>query len=193
MDSERWWRIVHDARAAVGERAGDRDSADDPLVEAVVERLVRLPAEEIVAFDVRYVETADSAYTRPLWNAAYLIEGGCGDDGFMDFRAGLMLQGREAFERAVADPDSLADLPVVRRMGTEGQGWLGCEGFSYAARDAYRRARGEADAFDAAMEAALAAMARPSRPSGEDWDVEDEAETLRRLPRLAELFSGAGP
>ncbi|MFI0445410.1 DUF4240 domain-containing protein [Actinomadura sp. 6N118] len=31
----------------------------------------------------------DYAYRHPLWNAAYLIEGGCGDDGFMDFRDGL--------------------------------------------------------------------------------------------------------
>jgi hypothetical protein len=60
-----------------------------------------------------------------LWAAAYLIEGGC-DDGFMDFRAGLMLQGRTAFEAAVADPDSLAGLPVVQRMATTGKGRLGC-------------------------------------------------------------------
>lgn len=34
----------------------------------------------------------------------------------MDFRAGLILPGRTTFERAVADPDALAGLPVVIMM-----------------------------------------------------------------------------
>jgi hypothetical protein len=38
----------------------------------------------------------------------------CSDDGFDYFRSWLMLQGRETFGRAVAAPDSLADLAAVR-------------------------------------------------------------------------------
>lgn len=45
--------------------------------------------------------------------AASLILGGCSDDGFEYFRGRLIAQGREVFERSVADPDSLADLPVM--------------------------------------------------------------------------------
>jgi hypothetical protein len=44
----------------------------------------------------------------------YLIGGGCSDDGFIDFRAGLIAQGRDWYERAAASPDDLADHPDVR-------------------------------------------------------------------------------
>ncbi|MFA1547585.1 DUF4240 domain-containing protein [Actinomadura chokoriensis] len=130
----------------------------------------------------------DSAYRRPLWNAAYLIEGGCGDDGFMDFRSGLVLLGREVFTRAVADPDSLAAVPTVIRMSREESGWIGCEALHYAPRNAYRQVMGETTSFDTAMETAVGSMRRPGAPTGAGWDVEDDDETRRRLPRLAELF-----
>ena len=50
------------------------------------------------------------AYTWDLWGAAYLINGGCSDDGFAYFRSWLISRGRAAYEEAVRDPDSLADL-----------------------------------------------------------------------------------
>jgi hypothetical protein len=89
--------------------------------------------------------------------------------------------------RAVADPDSLADLPVVVRMSRDEGGWIGYEGLSHVARGAYGRVTGETGSFEAAMEAAVAHMDRPARASGEDWDMEDDDEN-RRLPRLAALF-----
>ena len=55
-----------------------------------------------------------------LWGAAYLINGGCSDDGFDHFRGWLMTQGREVFARAVAEPDSLAELPQVRAAALSG-------------------------------------------------------------------------
>ncbi|MEV0679109.1 DUF4240 domain-containing protein [Actinosynnema sp. NPDC050436] len=189
METDTWWGIVDRARAAVGDRADDRDSADDPLPDALVDALAALPPEQIAEFAVTHVEVKDSAYRHELWNAAYLIEGGCGDDGFMDFRDGLILLGRDVFTRAVADPDSLADLPVVARMGGDGKGWIGYEAVGYRVADAYRRVKGETDTLDAVLEDALRAMDRPDEPAGENWDPEDEEETRRRLPRLAGLFA----
>src|SRR5262245_53974222 len=43
-----------------------------------------------------------------LWGAAYLMNGGCSDDGFEYFRAWLMAQGRRTFEKAVEDADTKA-------------------------------------------------------------------------------------
>jgi hypothetical protein len=185
MDLDTWWGLIERARAAVGDRADDRDLPDDPLVPAVVDLLVALEPAGIIAFGQRYAEVWWSAYRWPLWVAAYLIEGGCGDDGFMDFRAGLVLQGRRTFERAVADPDSLAEHPVVRRMANEGRGWLGCEAMQYATGNAYQRRVGETDSYEAAL-----AAVRPEEPAlGEQWNPEEDAdETRRRLPRLAALF-----
>lgn len=188
MDERTWWALIEDARTEAGGHADDRDSPDDPLVGLVTDRLAELDGPDIVAFDAMLTRVLDSAYRRPLWNAAYLIEGGCGDDGFMDFRAGLALLGRDVFTRAVDDPDTLADVPTVVRMGLEDTGWIGAEGLHYAARNAYERVMGETGSFDASMETAVRSMRRPDRPAGEDWDVDDDAETRLRLPRLAALF-----
>ncbi|MEU4805350.1 DUF4240 domain-containing protein [Actinosynnema sp. NPDC023587] len=188
MEIDTWWGIIDRARTAVGDRADDRDGADDPLPRALVDVLVGLTPEEIAAFAVTHVEVKDSAYRYPLWNAAYLIEGGCGDDGFTDFRDGLVLLGRDTFTRAVADPDTLADLPVVVRMGTGNKGWIGYEAVGYLVKDAYRAVRGEVDSFDAVVDGALSTTTRSRTPAGERWDPEDEDEARRRLPRLAALF-----
>lgn len=188
MDIDTWWRLIEQARAVVGDRADDRDPPDDPLVSVLTGLLAELEAAEIIAFAQLLIQVRDTAYRWPLWNAAQLIEGGCGDDGFMDFRAGLVLLGRKTFTRAVADPDSLAELSVVVRMGRDEKGWIGCEDMAYAPRAAYERAQGETDSFDAVMEAVVPGMDRPAHPAGEGWDLDDEDETRRRLPRLAALF-----
>jgi hypothetical protein len=46
--------------------------------------------------------------------------GGCSDDSFMDFRTWLMLQGRDAIEAVVQDPDVLADWHYVESPRVEG-------------------------------------------------------------------------
>lgn len=188
MDFDTWWTLIDEARAAVGSRAEDRDPPDDPLPEALTGVLARLSAEEIVHFAAMHIEIRDSAYLWPLWEAAHLIEGGCGDDGFMDFRDGLVLLGRDTFTRALADPDTLADLPVVIRMSREEGGWVGYESLSYPIMDAYRGLTGETESFEAGLENSLDDMARPEEPMGERWDFDDDQETRRRLPRLAALF-----
>lgn len=90
----------------------------------------------------------------------------------MDFRAGLIAQGREAYEAALLDPDGLAGLPVVL---------------------AEARAGGDEEAFWRAS--ALRASTCPDDVGtalvGEGFDVDDDAEMYRRLPCLAALFLGA--
>ncbi|MGX1270505.1 DUF4240 domain-containing protein [Streptomyces phaeoluteigriseus] len=188
MQTNDWWTLIERARDAVGERADDRDDADDPLPGALADVLATLGPDGIVDFELMSIEVTDSAYRYPLWNAACLIEGGCGDDGFMDFRDGLILLGRDPFTGAVDDPDVLADLPVVARMSREEGGWIGFESLSVPVREAYLRVRGETGSLDSALDAAVRRMRRPLKPAGDDWDVEDDAETRRRLPKLAGLF-----
>ena len=78
----------------------------------------------------------DSAYCWSLWGAAYVINGGCSDDPFVDFRASLISRGRQVFERALSDPDSLADEDF------DGSDWFN-EGYQYAVADGVRSAVSE--------------------------------------------------
>ena len=46
-----------------------------------------------------------------LWDAASIVkEYGCSDDGFIDFRAWLIAQGKEVYMNALKEPDTLADI-----------------------------------------------------------------------------------
>ena len=49
---------------------------------------MQLPAAEIEAFDRLLYEKIDAAYRWSLWGAAYVINGGCSDDGFEYFAPG---------------------------------------------------------------------------------------------------------
>jgi len=71
--------------------------------------LASLSNDEMIAFIADYQKYHAEAYRWDLWGAAYLINGGCSDDGFIDFRDWLVARGRAVYEAAILDPDSLAD------------------------------------------------------------------------------------
>ena len=102
MDTDGFWQLVVSARGHVP------DPADDGAIAARSTALLAgLPRQEIVdAQSVLSALMADS-YRSSLWAAAYVINGGCSDVGFDYFRGWLMLQGRETFGQAVADPTRL--------------------------------------------------------------------------------------
>ena len=75
------------------------------------------------------------AYTWDIWGAAYIINGGCSDDGFMDFRSTLISLGRVPFEAAIANADSLADFNID-------PAWATYEGYQYVAVTVYKEMTG---------------------------------------------------
>jgi len=178
MNAQQLWELIETARRQVPDPSDGR---------AVAARAVTLlstrPGGEIVAADqVLHGLIADS-YRKPLWAAAYVINGGCSDDGFDYFRGWLIVQGREVYERIVADPDTLADLPVI---GTRPPGaWpVECEDTLYIASRAYRAATGEELPHRAVT------IRYPQLDPAWGFDFDDRAEMTRRLPRLAALFLG---
>jgi hypothetical protein len=199
-------RLSTDAAAGEDERAEeedededfedeeDEDDVTDPVALALLELLTQLSAAEIAAFDNIFEDVRATAESQDIVNAAVLIEHGfLGDDSFDDFRAGLVALGRPTFERAVADPDSLADHPLVREIAAaHDPRWLGREDMLFVASHAYAIVTGEDEVsfYD------FAEAQRPDPPVvvGEDeaaddyWDVEEEATARQRLPRLSGLF-----
>ncbi|MFJ6381287.1 DUF4240 domain-containing protein [Kitasatospora sp. NPDC092039] len=115
MDAQPFWKLVEDARCRVS------DPADGDAVAAMAVNLLSTqPRDEIIAADRVLRELLAHSYRNPLWAAAYLINGGCSDDAFDYFRGWLIMQGRRVFERVLADPDSLAELPAVRAAAPDG-------------------------------------------------------------------------
>jgi len=187
MDESTFWRLIEEAQRETGDL--DTYAGTDQGMAVLQSKLQRLPPDQIIEFDRIFGRLYAAAYRHDLWAAAFLIGDGCSDDGFMDFRDGLVLSGRAAFERAVSDPDSLADHPTVAAMARGGSAWFGFESLDSIVGDAWSRATGEDDeAYYAARERTSSGHAR-SEPVGEQWDFDDDEENARRLPRLTALFA----
>jgi hypothetical protein len=204
MDAESFWRLVERARTAAGPAAekARRDGQPSPVAEALVAELGLLPLTEVLAFDQILSDLVGQLDTWDVCAACWIIEYGfLSDDGFRDFRAGLVGLGRSTFEAVIADPDSLAGHPAVQEISqSSGRSlWIGDESLLFAAQRAYEQQTDDAEAFWEAIEAAEANAARPAddmESVGDQWDLRGEAEWRRRLPRLAALLlarrAGAG-
>jgi hypothetical protein len=142
-----------------------------------------LVPEEIAGFWLELELLLSDAYRQDLWGAAYLINGGASDDGFDYFRGWLLAQGRETWEAALADPDSLADV-VDEDLGEGFEGFEG-EGMLSVARHAYESATGSDQGYWDAVEAA--GIDTPDIPVGEHFDFDDSSEMESRYPLLAGL------
>ncbi|MFJ6566137.1 DUF4240 domain-containing protein [Streptomyces sp. NPDC091292] len=184
MDTETFWQLIEDARAA--ESAAPTSGSGMDESRAVAERAAALlatrPAEEIQGAQQTFWNLMAASYGIRLWGAAYTINGGCSDDGFDYFRGWLIAQGREVFERAVADPDTLADSPAVR---TAARTWdeLECEAVLGIAWDAHRQATGE-------ELPACWSVRYPDLDDAAAFDFDDKEAVARHLPKLAALYAG---
>ncbi|MFC8406814.1 DUF4240 domain-containing protein [Streptomyces griseoincarnatus] len=175
MDRQRFWQIIEAAR----DRTPAPDDAED-VARRAASHLAAHPVEEIVAAQQTLWGLMADSYTNPLWAAAYVINGGCSDDGFDYFRGWLIAQGREIFERAVADPDALAELPVVRASAADGHD-LECEEVLSIVRNAHLQATG-GELPDGGW-----TIRYPELDRSWSFDFDDHREMTRRLPRLAAL------
>ncbi|MEU7975390.1 DUF4240 domain-containing protein [Micromonospora sp. NPDC049089] len=195
MDVEEFWAVVRSGGAGLEGRTGDDGEA---VAAAVVRRLAATSSEGILEFQELFDQLHDALYRWDVWAASYLIGGGCSDDSFIDFRAGVIALGREWYERVLASPDGLADHPAVRQAAAEDDdGALFAESVNYVASEAYEQVTGgDDDAFYEAMKArqhTANGIDEAREPDmGEDFDFDNEDEMRRRLPRLAELFLGPG-
>ena len=161
MDKSTFWEIVESAKLAA--------PSPDARPEALRAVLEELPSEAIKDFQEAYIAQIYSAYTWPLWGAAYVIHGGCSDDCFEYFRDWLISEGQTVYEAALKDPESLATLPKIEEIELEE--------LRYIADEVYEGKTGHA--------MALVYPPFPNQPAGKSWDA-DKVEKL--FPKLAAMY-----
>lgn len=147
----------------------------------------------MLAYQECFEELQSALYRRDVLAAAHLIGGGCSDDGFTDFRAGVIAEGRTWYERVAADPDSLAGHPLVvaaagAEAGAAERYTLFHESVNYAAPRAFERLTGDEDDFYEAWEQ-YGQEARPAE--GPDTDPGATADTGAAAPHGAATDPGA--
>lgn len=167
MDTTQFWSIIE---------SGGPEALDDPeqQLEAVRRRLGRVRPEELIEFHLLFNQMMDDAYAWDLWGAAYLINGGCSDDGFAYFRSWLISRGRAVYEGAIRDPDSLAGLVDPERDDYEFEDLWGI------AQQVYEERTGE--------EPPAPEHRGRDEPMGQRWDFDDDERVSQMLPKLAALY-----
>ncbi|MFB6889349.1 DUF4240 domain-containing protein [Kitasatospora sp. NPDC056327] len=178
LPPDAFWALVAQARA--------RTTAARTFAEQLTELLTGRPRDEIVAFELRFNHLHGALYRWDVWAAGYLVGGGCSDDSFMDFRAGVIALGRDWYERVLASPDSLAGHPWALGEDPAELEEVFDEDTNYTGAMAFAATYGEDEwhrLFDAGQH-----TLQEEPDMGEDFDFDDDAEMHRRLPRLAALF-----
>lgn len=154
-----FWAVVEEVHAATG--------YDWEAKEALLtKRLQAMPLGELEAWWRTWDTVHARAYDWGLWAAAYVIHGGCSDDGFSDFRGTIIMLGRKTFEDALRNPDSL--LTTARAAGKD----LCFESFNYVPMSVWdeRTDRPYPES-----------PGSPEEPTGFNWEDED---LPRMVPKL---------
>lgn len=166
LTRDEFWALIDSSRR------GTEDA--DEQVEKLKDMLANLSEEAILDFDRHMREVENEAYRWDLWGAAYIINGGCSDDGFDYFIGWLISQGRRYFEAALADPNNAGNK-------AEPGDFVECESIMYAASYAYEKKTGNDDFHSRTKP-------MPRELKGEEWD-EDHVDEL--FPKLAKKFNAA--
>ena len=175
MTIQQFWDILQEAYIP------DEGGTSQDWFNALKNELMKLPPLEILRFDRIFDKMLGAAYKIDLWGAAYLINGGCSDDGFHYFRCWLVGRGKDVYRKALANPDSLADI-------LKGE-WPYESSLDVAPARAWEEKTGRTSEEYYVELDKLRGQSRPAEEDeGEDWDFDDDEEMRRRFPRLSRLY-----
>lgn len=130
MDTAAFWKTLESARSRSGEFLANLET-----------ELQSLKPDELVGFQDALESRMGESYLAALWDVAERMNGGASEEGFDHFRAWLIAQGQEVFERALRDHDSLASLGIKR-------GAAKLEDLLFVAGSVYADKTGRGDFFD---------------------------------------------
>ena len=170
MNRETFWNLIAQAKDKCGEDM-------DAMARWVEEQLLFMGAKQALCFNDLMYAYVRHAEQFGLWTAANILCGGLSDDGFRDFCAWLVSQGKEVYAAALADPDSLADIAKSADCGLETLNYVGAHAYEkLTGKDAYT----QPNRFPGVL-----AEIKAEAPLGEGinypYSTEEAAEYLPRL------------
>jgi len=172
MTRDDFWEMIQKSKK-LNEEANGADTTDAYEQAVILGKLLRgLEPTEIESFYRIYDELRLEAYDNRLWAAAYIMKGGCSDDGFEYFRGWLITRGREIYERALADPESL-----VSELSKDS--YYECEEMLSVAFEAYEEKVGSEIPDGPDVEWDL---------KGDEWDDEKLDELYPKLSKAVEAM-----
>jgi hypothetical protein len=135
VDKDTFWKLVEESRIGA-ENVNEQ-------VEKLYALVRELDSQEIWEFDRCFHECVRDAFRGDLWAVAYIINGGCSDDGFDYFLGWLIAKGRKYYEDALENPERAGDRVKLGDI-------VECEGIWYVAARAYEDRTGKPDFYEKA-------------------------------------------
>ena len=157
LTEERFWEIIENSNKG-------RD---------LEKELSKLSEDEIFGYRYWWIHFHRQSYNQALWAVAYVVLGGCSDDGFDYFRFWLLSRGKSVYMKAIQNADSLCD-EFDNLTDDEYPEW---EDLGYVPKEVFEKKFGKnfyeiEDTFD------YGEMSLPEITF--EWDDEDE-ETIRKV------------
>ena len=129
LDESIYWNIV--------EKSLKYKNNQDDQEEFLIKEIEKLSPKEIIGFRLRTDKFLYNTYNSEMWCAAYIMNGGCSDDGFEYFRNWVISRGKDVFYKAKENPDSLISEYI------EGEEFYDFESFWYVALTAFENKTGK--------------------------------------------------
>lgn len=108
MDTKRFWEIIMLSK--------EKSDSLTNQIDILTQLLSELEEREIIQFDEIYQTYLDKSYTTDLWDAAFLLQCGCSDDGFLYFRSWLIYQGHDVYHNVLKKPEYLCKLEIEDKI-----------------------------------------------------------------------------
>ena len=93
LTEERFWEIIENSNKG----------------QELAKELSKLSEDEIFGYKYWWIHFHRQSYNQALWAVAYVVLGGCSDDGFDYFRFWLLSRGKSVFMKAIQEADSLCN------------------------------------------------------------------------------------
>jgi hypothetical protein len=162
MSEQTFWRLIEESRHEL-ETIGEQS-------EKLVMALLAFPHQDIEKFIVIMNQKMVALYRWDLWAVGYIMQHGCSNDGFSQFRGWIISQGRETYESAIKSPAVLGDLVDKPR-------YIEFDDFDMAPQIAYSKKIG--------FETVFALADEKGSPAGAVWKDDD---LLELYPALCAKF-----
>ena len=130
MNEEQYWRIV--------EKSLNNSNDQDGQEAYLIKDLQTLSPSELIGFRLRTDKLLYDTYNSEMWCAAYTMNRGCSNDCFEYFRLWVISRGKETYQKAKENPDTLI-IEVAK-----GQDYYEFETFWYVALTAFEKKTGKA-------------------------------------------------
>jgi hypothetical protein len=174
MKIRKYWNIINDAAKFCN---GNPDNKLDSIEKGLD---FFLSPEEIVEFEIFLRERIIECDHYHIMAAAKIIEGYVSDDSYLYFRCWLISQGRDVYEKAIENPDSIA--AIIHKDETPE-----FEGLLSVANKVYKAKTGKEMNYDMFGDMGLDYDFNPPPTKGEDWTEEDLPKICPRLYKMFKL------